>query len=504
MAWFSNAITAISREDHMKKIPLKPQHAELLEGRGLDVELLSRTGVSSLDRSDGDWIAIPFVAGGEIVNHKYRTISGDKRFSQDAEARKCFWNFDCLADESLASQPLVITEGEFDAMIAMQCGFQRVVSVPDGAPAEAIGEADTRKYTYLEDAGELLGKVQEIILATDGDQPGINLMNDLALRLGKARCKWVRYPKGCKDLNEAWAKYGAKGVTETIARAQWCKVDGLYRMSELPPVPERVAYDIGIPGLEQHYNVRFGDLCVVTGIPSHGKTAFVNDVACRLAHKHGWGVAIASFEQHPQVDHRRNLRTWHAGRRVKDMTQPELRAADAWIDKHFAFIAPSEDDEVTLAWVLEKAAASVLRYGARLVVIDPWNEMDHIRPDGMSLTEYTGFAIKQFKRLAAKYNAHVIVVAHPAKPAKEPGGKLRRPTLYDISDSAHWYNKPDVGIIVHRESESQTNVHIAKSRYHDQIGKPGDFMCEFSPSTNRFSQIAAVSGGSVRNWTDHD
>jgi twinkle protein len=54
----------------------------------------------------------------------------------------------------------------------------------------------------------MMQDVREIILAADGDGPGVNLMNDLAIRLGKARCKFVRYPKETKDFNEAFLKYG--------------------------------------------------------------------------------------------------------------------------------------------------------------------------------------------------------------------------------------------------------------------------------------------------------
>jgi hypothetical protein len=34
-------------------------------------------------------------------------------------------------------------------------------------------------------------------------------------------------------------------VVETISRAQWIQVDGVYRMSELPPLPAPQVYDIG-------------------------------------------------------------------------------------------------------------------------------------------------------------------------------------------------------------------------------------------------------------------
>lgn len=461
---------------------LRAEHQEILEKRGLDGETLDRYGVIS---DKGNWIKIPYTLKGKTVNWKSRTISGDKEFRQEKDAVKCFWNADCLDDESLADKPLIITEGELDAMIALQCGFPRTVSVPDGAPMEMVGDKESRKYNYLESAK--LDGVKEIILATDSDAPGINLMNDLALRLGKARCKWVKYPKGCKDLNEVFLKYKLKGITETIARAQWCRVDGIYRMSELPPVLEQEKHVIGMMDLSKHYNIRKGDFCVLTGTPSHGKTSFMNEVACRMAMNHNWNIAFASFEQKPQLDHRRNLRSWFNSKRVKDMNTKEIQEADTWIDKHFTFIVPDEDDEINLQWVLEKVATAKIRNNAELIVIDPWNEMDHTRPDNMSLTEYTGYAIKQFKKLAVKYQVHLVVVAHPAKPMRDAKSKkIHVPSLYDISDSAHWYNKADIGIVVHRE-EKKTIIRIAKSRYHDQIGKPGDLFCTFNIETQTYS-----------------
>lgn len=474
--------------------PLLPHHAALLEARGLDGELLARLGVHTSKRLSGDCIAIPYTDDGVVVNHKYRTLSGDKAFAQDAGAKKCLWNIDCLRDVTLASGPLIVTEGEFDAMAAMQAGFPRTVSVPDGAPAQTIGEdGGSVKYSYLDDAEPLLRDVREIILATDSDGPGVNLMNDLALRLGRHRCKWVKYPKGCKDLNDALRLFGERGVTETIARAQWCKVDGVYRMSDLPPITDPQAFEVGIPGLSEHYKVRPGDLCIVTGVPSHGKSSFVNDVVAHMAERHGWVSALASFEQRPQIDHRRNLYTLHSGKRAWAMSPDEKAIADTWIDGHFVFIVPDEDDDVTLEWMLNRAQAAIVQYGARLVVIDPWNEMDHTRPPDMTETEYTGFAIKQFRKLAKKYNVHVIVVAHPAKMMRQKDGTYPIPSLYDISGSSHWYNKADIGIVVHRAGEtpddSKTIVRIAKSRYHDIIGRPGDLDMRFEPATLRYLPI---------------
>lgn len=472
---------------------LSEKHAALIEQRGLDPELASKLGVASFAKAGGEWVAIPYRQGDQVVNTKYRTIAGEKRFYQDAGAVKCFWNFDAITDPTLAEYPLIITEGEFDALAAMQAGFPRVVSVPDGAPAEAQDTDDTgRKYSYVTEARAALASVREIILAVDGDGPGVNLLNDLAIRLGKPRCKWVRYPAGAKDLNDVLGERGPESVTAVISTAQWMAVDGIYRMSELPPVPRPRPLDLGIlPGLEKHYRVRPGDFTVLTGIPGHGKTTFASVVACQLILSHGWQVAFASFEQKPQVDHRRNLQSYFHGKPYYALTDGECEKADRWIDKNFTFIVPSEDDSVTLEWTLERCAAAIVQNSAKLIVIDPWNEMDHERPPGMTLTEYTGFAIKQFRKLASKYQVHVIVAAHPAKPSqKKSDGSLSVPTLYDISDSAHWYNKADCGIVIHRDGGA-TLIRIAKSRYHDQIGTPGDIRAVFDKRSHRYQVVEA-------------
>lgn len=468
---------------------LSAKHVAMLEARGIDAERAAALGVVSSPRLGGDAIAIPYLVNGQTVNHKYRTIAGPKRFEQDRDARKVFWNVDALTDATLADLPLIVTEGELDAMVAMQCGFVRVVSVPDGAPAKTIGDQESTKYEFLTESESALRSVREIILAVDNDGPGVNLMHDLGIRLGKGRCRYVSYPPGCKDLNDTLLRHGPAAVTRAINEARWLKVTGLFRMSELPAINEAVPHDPCIGDLKRHYRLRLGDFCVVTGIPSMGKSTFVNDLACRMSTHWNWSTAFASFEQHPQIDHRRALRAWKIQKPENEFTADDYARADAWIDRRFSFIIPDEDEECTLAWLLERMAASVIRHNVQMIVVDPWNELDHDRPGDMSLTEYVGFAIRQFKKFARKYNVHLIVVAHPAKLQTKPDGSLPVPSLYSISDSAHWANKPDVGLVIHREKEGDTLIKVAKSRYHEAIGKPGTIKADFSEITRRYVQV---------------
>ena len=464
---------------------LTDRHVKILEDRGLDAELLERFGIASASRRGSEWIAIPVHEADGLVNTVYRTIAGDKQFSQETGGKQIFWNSDCISDQTLSGQPLIVTEGVFDALSAIQAGFVRAVSVPNGAPANEAGNNESDRYRYLDLAPKGLHECREIILAVDSDGPGVNLLNDLALRLGRARCKWVRYPKGCKDLNDALRLFGPRGVVETINRAQWMEVDGLYRMSELPPLPPAMPHISGFPGLDEHYRLRLGDLAVITGVPSHGKTTVANDIACRMVSRHKWRVAFASFEQIPQRDHRRWLRTWWNAKLEKDQDFRELSEADDWIDKNFMFVVPSENDDPTLDWVIERFETAVIRHGVRLCLIDPWNELEHDRAPDMSLTEYVGQALRRLKRIARKLQIHLIVVAHPMKLRRGDNGKYPMPSLYDVSDSAHFYNRCDVGIVVYRDGDISI-VRVAKSRYHDEIGKPGDIQVNYIPERSTF------------------
>lgn len=452
---------------------LNERHAKLLEARGFDVEILENLGIELSAKLGPDTIAIPIYEAGVRVNTKYRTIAGEKQFCQEPGVRPVLWNVDRISDETLKDQPLIITEGELDAAAAIQCGFGRVVSVPNGAPVEPEQDAGAR-YKFIENAPKALNDCKEIILAVDGDAPGIALMNDLALRLGRVRCRWVKYPRGCKDLADALSAFGQRGVVETINRAQWFEIDGLYRMADLPPLPVLTPLDSGFPGLREHWRLREGDLAVVSGVPSSGKTTVVNVIACMMAIRHRWQTVFASFEQTPQRDHRRFLRTWYNSKLVIHQTPEEIDKADAWINQNFLFVGPGDEDEPTLEWVLERLSTAVVRHGVKLCVIDPWNELSHERPGDMSMTNYIGHALRALKRFARKHSILVIVVAHPAKMRRLENGRFPMPSLYDISDSAHWKNCCDVGIIVHRENEETTLVRVEKSRYHDEIGRPGD------------------------------
>jgi twinkle protein len=173
---------------------------------GLAVKL----GIETKREGGANWIAAPYVERGRTINHKYR-LASEKRHRMDDGAPLCLWNHDALLETGNA--PLIVTEGEWDAMAAMQAGFSRCVSVPNGAPqqrTESLEEA--KRYEFLWRSKDLLDRVKTIIIATDADEPGRILAADLARWFGPERCRFIEYPEGTKDLNEVLLRSGESGV----------------------------------------------------------------------------------------------------------------------------------------------------------------------------------------------------------------------------------------------------------------------------------------------------
>jgi twinkle protein len=127
--------------------------------------------------------------------------------------------------------------------------------------------------------------------------------------------------------------------------------------------------------------------------------------------------------------------------------------------------------------------ALAVRDRCKIIVIDPWNEMEHLPEKGESMTSYINFALKTIRGWAKALEIHVMIVAHPAK-TRNDGSKPRAPTGYDIADSAAFFNKPGLGITVH-PAEQDFQVQIINWKTRDALlygTQKGIVLAEFAQS----------------------
>lgn len=473
-----------------------------LKARGLDPVLCEeKLGITSgpLPPAGHEWLKLPYERNGELVNYKLRRLDA-KEFTQKKGGEQIFWRGDCLKDAALADDPLVITEGEFDAIAAIQAGFWRTVSVPGGAPMKATEEPTASRYAWLEAAMGALEPVREIILAVDSDGPGRALLHDLTEILGAARCKFAAYPFGCKDLNDVLAKHGEEGVRDCLESAPWANVSGVFLLDELPALPDLTIWRAQIDGVGALIPLCPGHISIWTGIAGHGKSTLLNACAWSIAERYGFRIGHGAFETTPQREYLQDLIAHRNGFRAtgRDVPAPAIEEARAWAKKHIVFInsegvtsANGEMIDASLEWFIQCAQTAIIRHNARLIILDPWSQIEHDIDAREREDQYIRRSLRRFKMFAKTFNVHIAIVAHPMKPKRGDDGQYQMPEGYEISGAAHWFNFADVGVTVHRSPEPGNDkrvlVRVWKVKNHRMMNKPGDVYMDLDYATGRYT-----------------
>lgn len=448
--------------------PLNQTGIEWLRRRGIEPDPLVTQGEGK----------IGFVYPDAI---KWRSIN-DKRFYQDGAART-FWRLEKVSQGSV----LVITEGEIDALSLVVAGVDGVVSVPNGAPTKVSNgrpsPQEDKKFSYVFSAKSHIHDAPKIVLALDADEPGEALGEELARRIGRAKCWRVSWPRDCKDANDVLTRHGKDVLLRCIEEAKPWPVKGLYDADQFSDDIDKLyanglarGESTGFPNIDDIYTVVPGQVTVVTGSPGSGKSAFIDNVMVNLSRNKEWKFAVCSFENPPSL-HIANLMSIATGKPFFDgptprMTSEEREGAKTWIKEHFFFLHQSDGSLSNPDEIIDLIKTAVMRYGIRGAVIDPYNFLERGRDT--SETDWVSDLLTKFKLLAMAHDLHIWFIAHPIKLRRKDDGSYPVPTGYDISGSAHFYNKADMGLTVHRPDPqvNKTEIHTWKVRYRftGQIG----------------------------------
>lgn len=462
------------------------KHKEWLENRKIDPTLAEKFGLTTTQREGGQWLTIPYIWRGEAVNHKYR-LTRQKDFRMDTGAPLTLWNADVLSSpEVQGGASVVVAEGELDAIAAIQASFKFTVSVPNGAPANLTDEPlEAKRYEWFSRHQSELDRVREFILATDADPAGYNLAADLAALLGPERCKFIEYPFPCKDLNEVLTEYGEGKVAEVLAAAKPYPIKGLYTIDDFPERGEVRSYPVGVTALSDMISIVPGTLTVVTGFANMGKSTLMNSIIGNCL-RYNFPVCVASFETDvkPILIDGLRMAIMRCGK--QDLRTMDLSDADDILRNRLRIITQSvdEDAEMTLEAFLEYCRIAVTRDGVKMIVLDPWNEVEHKRNRDETETDYISRCLRMVKRFAKQYDVAFWIIAHPTKPQE---GHKKIPGLYDISGSANWANKADYGLTYHRPdpNENRANILVTKVRM-GLPGKKGMVNVSFDFRTSQF------------------
>lgn len=480
----------------VKASPLSPKILKFFHDRGINDSTIEYFGVTEgLEympqvQKERPVIQFNYIRKGRRINVKFR--DSEKNFKLNKGSEMIMYGLDLIKDSSWC----IITEGEFDAMAFYEAGLQEdrlmfACSVPNGA------STGNQNLTYLDNSIDEFENKDKIYLALDNDAPGIKLKNELSRRIGKDRIWLVNFPDDCKDANDVLLKHGSEELVRCVDSAKPYPLEGVSKASDSRKEIHDL-YNYGMPqgdmigykNFDKLMSWRPSEFTLVTGVPGHGKSSFVDQVVVELAKK-GWKFGVFSAEKQPIKVHVAELIEKYAGKKfgkgaVTNLQPEELDPAIDFINKHFFFIN-LKDNDLTVEGILNKGKELVKKMGINCLIIDNWAFVEHKIERGMNEHQYTGLQLSKIKIFKEAYDCGVMLVAHPQKLKKE-NGKVEVASGYSVSGSSHFFNKVDNGITVYRDFERElVEVHVWKVRWRF-TGKTGMQEFKYDLDTTCYSE----------------
>jgi len=393
-------------------------------------------------------IKFNYFMGGELTNVKYR--DGRKNFKLFKGAEKVFYNIDSI----VGYEYCVIVEGEMDVLALHEAGITNAISVPNGATL------NTNNLDYLDSCIDYLEDKDKIILAVDSDEAGQALQTELIRRLGSEVC-YITTFEDCKDANEYLLKYGKEKLVSRITGAKPVPLENVTTFRDVEDeVTDFVrngfkpGFQVGLQNFDDIFSTYTGQFITVTGIPSSGKSDFVDQMVVGYNANYGWKTAFASPENQPTYLHAHKLmrKTWQGMPTRDDIGGDRWNQIADHCNSNYFHI---DMERYTLDSVLKKGAELVKRKGIKCLVIDPFNK---VRDLGGSddVNRYTMEYLQKIEIFAKKYDVLVFIVAHPTKMYKDKDGNIEEPTMYSIKGGGEWYDASYHGILVHRNYNDNT------------------------------------------------
>ena len=489
------------RKGSSEKVYVRPRSEEFTEVNSKAEEWFSSRGISKETLSDlrvgegKEWmpqtsqlentIKFNYYMGDQLINIKYR--DGRKNFKLFKGAEKIFYNINSI----IGYDSCVIVEGEMDVLALHEAGIKNVISVPNGATL------NSNNLDYLDNCIDYLDDKTKIILAVDADEAGQALRQEFIRRLGAEVCYLVDF-NGCKDANEYLLESGAEKLRKVINSSTQVPLEGV---STLKDVEEELkdfvvngfkpGYQIGIDNFDKIFSTYTSQFITVTGIPSSGKSDFVDQMVIGYNKNYHWKTAFASPENHPIHMHAHKLmrKVWGTMPPASEIGSDKWKEVTEHINDNFFFI---DMDTYNLESVLKKGAELVKRKGIKCLVIDPFNKVRSSDGSG-DVNVYTMDYLSKIESFAKKYDVLVIVVAHPVKMPKGKDGKTEEPNMYNIKGGGEWYDASYHGLLVHRDYEAKTvKVKVLKVKFQNLGDNGAESHFTWEPKSGSYIPLAVA------------
>lgn len=452
---------------------LTKKQVEYLLSRGI---LEETQNIFKLGNVNGN-IAIPYFEFNKLSGIKYKNLKSDKpKYYSETGSKFGLLNKQNIIEKAI----LIITEGEFDAMIVYQSGFKNVVSI--GTGANSLNELFQQEKSFL-------NSFNALIVLSDNDNAAQNMDKVFLKEFGyKVKLPNKKFYKDCKDMNEVFLKYGAEQIEKIINSAS-VKIEGL-RNLDLQPYEGLEAIEgkyipTGIISIDNALNdLSPGLVTLITGRSNGGKSTFVNQIMINAIDK-GNKVLLIAGEGLQQLlinniykavigRDEKYFEYRQINKRVfKEPSSEALKALREWHKGKYTLFSKGESPLKTTDELFDLISMEIKINRHELVVIDNLMSVLSVERANEKLEKQADF-MQRCCDLAKSEKIHIVLVLHPNKTVSKGS-----PMDFDqISGTQDLANKADCIIAVKRNYDEEDliqgydgEIEVLKNRYFSELPK---------------------------------
>ena len=493
---------------------------EYLKFRCISTETAHKLGIRTRVIEHGaekeEYLGFPFIDGSNTIDVQFKLASKtEKKFFFEQGCEKIPYN----VNSAIGASQILITEGMMDAAACVECGYDAVVSLPNGA------QSDLRCFDKYKD----YFAHATIIYAGDTDNPGIEARNKVAAYFGEARMKFVDWTyrwkddEGednmhcAKDANQLLMEKGRDAVVWCIEHAKKMNVAGLVELdsveSQLDDLYENglpKAKDLHVAKLNNVFRIEDGLIYLGFAAPGSGKSTMMNFIMMSMVHLYDTHILVYSPEKYPTARHYSEMinvmtgKTFNKGKliepaykRGKDICREYIREIDANVTND-------------IDGILHIAQQEYYQGLCDMLVIDPFNWIQLPEQTGITDTMKYTMLLMKIVQFAHQYKVPVFMMHHPRK--FDDKTKL---TINDIFGSSDFGNKSDYVFWLDRKKDEDpmkevTYWNCIKCRW-NEIGKTGTVALKYSTDTMRyagcnqnFDKTYSPISEDTADWTKHE
>jgi len=401
------------------------------------------------------------------------------------------------------TQPLVVTEGQFDTLAIIESGYKNVVSVPSG----------TENMKWVSECFDWLENFNKIIIWSDNDAPGLQMRKEACARIGNWKCFYIDLPKELekedgttqkvKDANDVLFYFGKDKVLSLIENANEIPITNVVDLYDVNDFDIETAPGLtsGFEQLDKYiYKFILGTVVVFTGRNGSGKSSLLNQMFIAEPLNQGMDVFIYSAEMGKPI-----LKNWVelvlAGPENIKMTNSTVHKIDKTIlptmrewYKNRIFVYDNDKD-LSADSILDRLETVIRRFGVKVAILDNLLTID-LGCDQNNLWQEQKKFMVRLVNFANKYNVLIVLISHPRKTAE-----YRRLTQDDVAGSGDITNLAHYVFGIHRYTKTEKEGEKNSSGNYKKGKEPILYDCVLDIYKNRITGHANKSLELYFNYT---